>query len=283
MTETRTRTTPIFQEIPLPIKELVIAIKGAGEMATGIATILFQANFKHIFMVEIENPVAVRRKVSFCEAIHEGRVTVEGVGAKRVENMKDISLAWENNCIPVLVDPDWKAIKTIRPQVVVDAIIAKKNLGTHRNEAPLVIGLGPGFEAGQDVHMVIETLRGHNLGRIIEKGSPAPNTGIPGPINGFTSERLLRAPCFGNFTAIIPLGAMVKKNDVVGHVGDQPVIAKIDGILRGLIRDNTRVKDRLKIGDIDPRGNRDYFTSISEKARAIGGGVLEAILREYNH
>jgi xanthine dehydrogenase accessory factor len=280
---TKTTTAPSLKEIPLPIKELVIAIKGAGEMATGIATRLFQANFKQIFMVEIENPVAVRRQVSFCEAIHEGRADVEGVRAKRVENIKGISLAWANNCIPVLVDPDWKAIKTIHPQVVVDAIIAKKNLGTHRNEAPLVIGLGPGFEAGQDVHMVIETLRGHNLGRVIVKGCPAPNTGVPGQIGGFTSERLLRAPCFGNFTAIIPMGAMVKKNDVVGHVGDQPVIAKIDGILRGLIRDNTRVKDRLKIGDVDPRGNREYVTSISEKARAIGGGVLEAILREYNH
>ncbi len=280
---TKTTTAPILQAIPLPITELIIAIKGAGEMATGIATRLFQANFKQIFMVEIENPVAVRRRVSFCEAIHEDRAEVEGVRAKRIENMKDISLAWENNCIPVLVDPDWQSIKTIQPHVVVDAIIAKKNLGTHRNEAPLVIGLGPGFEAGQDVDMVIETLRGHNLGRIIEKGCPAPNTGVPGPIGGFTSERLLRAPCFGIFTAIIPMGAMVKKNDVVGHVGDQPVIAKIDGILRGLIRDNTRVKDRLKIGDIDPRGNKEYVTSISEKARAIGGGVLEAILREYNH
>ncbi len=279
---TETRTAQIFQEMPLPIKELVIAIKGAGEMATGVATRLFQANFKHIFMVEIENPVAVRRRVSFCEAIHDGTIEVEGVRAKRVLNMNEIPRVWEDNCIPVLVDPDWKSIKTIHPQVVVDAIIAKKNLGTRKEDAPLVIGLGPGFEAGLDVHKVIETLRGHNLGRIIETGCPAPNTGIPGSIKGFTSERVLRAPCFGTFTAIIPLGSMVKKNEIIGHVGNQPVIAKIDGILRGLIRDNTRVKDGLKIADIDPRGNRDYVTSISEKARAIGGGVLEAILREYN-
>ena len=163
---TETTTASILQAIPLPLTELIIAIKGAGEMATGIATRLFQANFKQIFMVEIENPVAVRRRVSFCEAIHEGRAEVEGVRAKKIENIKDISLAWENNCIPVLVDPDWQSIKTIQPHVVVDAIIAKKNLGTHRNEAPLVIGLGPGFEAGQNVDMVIETLRGHNLGRI---------------------------------------------------------------------------------------------------------------------
>lgn len=280
---TETRTAQIFQEIPLPIKELVIAIKGAGEMATGIATRLFQANFKHIFMVEIKNPMAVRRRVSFCEAIHDGTIEVEGVRAKKVLDMSEIPRVWANNCIPVLVDPGWKSIETIRPQVVVDAIIAKKNLGTRKEDAPLVIGLGPGFEAGLDVHKVIETLRGHNLGRIIDKGCPAPNTGIPGPIKGYTSERVLRAPCLGTFTAHIPLGAMVKKNEIIGHVGNQPVIATIDGILRGLIRDNTRVKEGLKIGDIDPRGNRDYVTSISEKARAIGGGVLEAILREYNH
>ncbi len=280
---TETRTAQILQEMPLPIKELVIAIKGAGEMATGIAIRLFQANFKHIFMVEIENPVAVRRRVSFCEAVHEGRVTVEGVRAKRVDHMDRIPGAWENNCIPILVDPDWKFLETIQPHVVVDAIIAKKNLGTRRDEAPLVIGLGPGFEAGLDVDMVIETLRGHNLGRIIENGCPAPNTGIPGPINGFSSERVLRAPCFGIFTAIIPMGSMVKKEEIIGLVGNQPVIAQIDGILRGLIRDNTRVRNQMKIGDIDPRGNPDYFTSISEKARSIGGGVLEAILRKYNH
>ncbi|MBU0970607.1 MAG: EF2563 family selenium-dependent molybdenum hydroxylase system protein [Proteobacteria bacterium] len=280
---TETRIARIFQEMPLPIKELVIAIKGAGEMATGIACRLFQANFKHIFMVEIENPMAVRRRVSFCEAIHDGTIEVEGVRATRVLDMNEIPRVWENHCIPVLVDPDWRSIKTIRPQVVVDAIIAKKNLGTRKAEAPLVIGLGPGFEAGLDVHRVIETLRGHNLGRIIDKGCPAPNTGIPGPIGGYTSERVLRAPCLGTFTAVIPIGAMVKKNEIIGHVGNQPVIATIDGILRGLIRDNTRVKAGLKIGDIDPRGNREYLTSISEKARAIGGGVLEAILREYNH
>ncbi|MBU0969570.1 MAG: EF2563 family selenium-dependent molybdenum hydroxylase system protein [Proteobacteria bacterium] len=268
--------------MPLPLTQLVIAIKGAGEMATGIAWRLFQANFKHIFMVEIENPVAVRRQVSFCEAVHDQTIEVEGVRAQKVTDMKEIPGVWEKDGIPVLVDPDWQSIKTMRPHVVVDAIIAKKNLGTHRNEAPLVIGLGPGFEAGYDVHLAIETLRGHNLGRIIDKGCPAPNTGVPGSVNGFTGERLLRSPCLGVFIALIPLGALVEKNDVIGHVGSQPVVARIDGILRGLIRDNTRVREGLKIGDIDPRGNRDYFTTISEKARAIGGGVLEAILRQYN-
>ena len=255
----------------------IIAIKGAGEMATGVAWRLFQANFTHIFMVEIENPVAVRRQVSFCEAIHDGTILVEGVRAKKVLDIRDIQSVWKRNCIPVLVDPDWESIKSIRPHVVVDAIIAKKNLGTRKDEAPLVIGLGPGFEAGIDVDIVIETLRGHTLGKIIHKGPAEPNTGVPGSMCGFTRQRLLRAPCFGNFISLVPMGSMVQKGEIIGHVDCQPVTAKIDGILRGLIRDNTKVRDQMKIGDIDPRANLTFFTTISEKARAIGGGVLEAV------
>jgi len=236
-------------------------------MATGIAWRLFQSNFKHIFMVEIENPMAVRRRVSFCEAIHDGKIIV----------------AWNSNSIPVIVDPDWKSIKALQPHVVIDAIIAKKNLGTTLSEAPLVIGLGPGFEAGKDVHMAIETNRGHNLGRIILNGCPEPNTGTPGNIGGYTGERVLRSPCSGIFTSSLTIGTLVKKNDVVGYVDGKPVITQIDGVLRGQIRNSIRVKERQKIGDIDPRGNIEYCTTISEKARAIGGSVLEAILREYNH
>ncbi|MBC2703446.1 selenium-dependent molybdenum cofactor biosynthesis protein YqeB [Desulfobacula sp.] len=265
------------------ISELIIAIKGAGEMATGLACRLFQSNFKHIFMLEIENPVAVRRRVSFCEAIHDGKIIVEGVTAKKVFHLDDIQTAWDSNSIPVIVDPYWESIKAIRPHVVIDAIIAKKNLGTNLSEAPLVIGLGPGFEAGKDVHMAIETNRGHNLGRLILKGCPEPNTGAPGNINGYTIERVLRSPCSGIFTSSLSIGTPVKKNDVVGHVDGKPVIAQIDGVLRGRIRNNISVTDKLKLGDIDPRGNRQYCTTISEKARAIGGSVLEAILKKYNH
>ena len=264
------------------LKELIIAIKGAGEMATGVAWRLFQSNFKNIFMMEIENPIAVRRRVSFCEAVHDEKIVVEGVKAKRSFNPDDIRTAWNSSCIPVIVDPDWKSIKAIRPHVVVDAIIAKKNLGTNLSEAPLVIGLGPGFEAGRDVHMVIETNRGHNLGRIILKGCAEPNTGAPGNINGYTKERVFRSPCSGIFKSSLKIGTLVKQNDVVGHVDGKPVVAQIDGVLRGHIRNNTMVTKQLKIGDIDPRGNRQHCTTISEKARAIGGSVLEAILRKYN-
>ncbi|NOX33091.1 MAG: EF2563 family selenium-dependent molybdenum hydroxylase system protein [Deltaproteobacteria bacterium] len=265
------------------LTKLIIAVKGAGEMATGIACRLFQSNFKNIFMMEIKNPMAVRRQASFSEAIHDDKITVEGVEAKKAFQADDIRTAWENDCIPVMVDPDWECIKVIRPHVVIDAIIAKKNLGTNMLEAPLVIGLGPGFEAGRDVHMAIETNRGHNLGRLILKGQPEPNTGTPGNIAGYTSERVLRAPCSGIFKSSLSIGTLVKKNDVIGHVDNQPVISQINGVLRGKIRNNTMVNEKLKIGDIDPRGNRLYCNTISEKARAIGGSVLEAVLKKYNH
>jgi xanthine dehydrogenase accessory factor len=264
------------------IKELIIAVKGAGEMATGVAWRLFQSNFKNIFMMEVENPIAVRRRVSFCEAVYDDKIIVEGVVATKIFNTDDIRTAWNKRNIPVVVDPDWKSIKAIRPHVVVDAIIAKKNMGTNLSEAPLVIGLGPGFEAGKDVHMVIETNRGHNLGRIILNGSAEPNTGAPGNIKGYTKERVLRSPCSGIFNSSLNIGTLVKQNDVVGHVDGKPVVAGIDGVLRGQIRNNTMVTEQLKIGDIDPRGNRQHCTTISEKARAIGGSVLEAILRKYN-
>lgn len=265
------------------LKNLVVAVKGAGEMATGLACRLFRANFTRIFMMETHHPLAVRRRVCFSEAVLDGSMGVEGIIAEKIAHVTDMGSAWDRQRIPVLVDPGWVAVKAVRPHVVIDAIIAKKNLGTTLKEATLVIGLGPGFEAGKDVHMVIETNRGHNLGRVILNGCPEPDTGIPGNIGGYTSERVLRSPCAGVFTADVAIGTLVKKNDVIGHVDTCPVIARIDGILRGVIRDTTRVTEQLKIGDIDPRGNPNDCTTISEKARAIGGSVLEAILRKFNH
>ena len=264
------------------IKELVIGIKGAGEIASGIACRLFKSNIKHIIMMETENPLAVRRQVSFCEAVHDDKIIVEGVEAVKIEFSHEINSAWKVNKIPVIVDPDWTCIKKIKPHVVVDAIIAKKNLGTSMSEAPLTIGLGPGFEAGKNVHIAVETNRGHNLGRILLKGCPEPNTGIPGSTNGFTHERVLRSPCAGTFRSDLDIGAVVKKGQVMANVNGNDVIAGIDGVLRGQIRNNTEVDIRLKIGDIDPRGEVEYCSTISEKARAIGGSVLEAVLSRYN-
>lgn len=280
MTEARSYT--MGNGSSAPIKDLVIAIKGAGEMATGVACRLFKSNIRNIFMLETGHPLAVRRTVSFCEAVFGDAVSVENVTARKAADKYRVPFIWQNNEIPVLVDPGWTAITAIQPHVVIDAIIAKKNLGTTRKEAPLVIGLGPGFEAGKDVHLVIETNRGHDMGKIIRKGPAAPNTGIPGDISGKTVERVLRAPGSGTFHSDLRIGVLVKAGQTVGHVDDQPVVARIDGMIRGLIRNRTTLNKGLKIGDIDPRGVKASYTSISEKARAIGGAVLEAVLSEFN-
>jgi xanthine dehydrogenase accessory factor len=265
-----------------PISDLTIVIKGAGEMASAVAWRLYMANLKRILMLETANPLAVRREVSFCEALHDGRKTVEGVGAERVSVFEDIHRIWEQGRIAVTADPQWHLIEQVRPNVVVDAILAKKNMGTRKVEAELVIGLGPGFAAGDDVHMVIETNRGHDLGRIITTGCAEANTGMPGSIAGFTEKRVLRSPAAGNFTTTRSIGDLVTADETIGTVGGQRVTSRIDGVLRGLIRPETAVTRDLKIGDVDPRGQRQYCFTISEKARAIGGSVLEAVMRVFN-
>jgi len=264
------------------LKDCMVVIKGAGEMASAVAWRIYMSNIRRILMLETASPLAVRREVSFCEAVHDGSKSVEGVEAIRVDNDTGAREAWSQGKIAVVADPEWKILDRLQPDVVIDAILAKKNLGTHIQEAPLVIGLGPGFIAGQDVHLVIETHRGHQLGRLVTSGSAAPNTGIPGPIGGYTEERVLRAPCDGQFKAECSIGDRVKKGDRIGTVATEAVPAKIDGVLRGLIRSASVVRRGLKIGDIDPRGHVDYCYTISDKARAISGSVLEAILRVYN-
>jgi xanthine dehydrogenase accessory factor len=266
----------------IPLNEIIIAVKGAGEMASAVAWRLYMSNFRKILMLETDYPLAVRREVSFCEAVHEGEKEVEKVRAVRVQKPDEIKPCWEKNEIAVVVDPQWQTLKAIQPAVIVDAVLAKKNLGTHMNEAPLVIGLGPGFYAGKDVHLVIETHRGHNLGIIITSGEAEPNTGIPGAIGGFTEERVLRAPGNGKFLALRNIGDSVHRNEILGSVAGVEVRARIAGVLRGLIRPNSQVTQGLKIGDIDPRGEVSYCFTISDKARAIGGSVLEAVLRVYN-
>lgn len=264
------------------LRELVIAFKGAGEMATGIAHRMFSANVKRIFMMETERPLAVRRAVSFCEAVHDGRCEVEGVTAGKADSPDRIPVLWQNREIPVIVDPAWQSLAVLRPHVVIDAIIAKRNLGTRMDEAFLTIGLGPGFHAGRDVHVVIETNRGHNLGRVIYDGCAEPNTGIPGPICNVTGERVLRSPCRGRFEPCLAIGDLVQKGQVVARVSGSEILANTGGMVRGLIRPDTAVTTGLKVGDIDPRGAAAFCDRISEKARNLGGAVLEAVLHRFN-
>ncbi len=264
------------------IEGLTILIRGAGEMASGVAHRLYQSGFR-ICMIEIPHPVAVRREVSYCEAVYDGEKEVEGVRARLISRPEEIRSAWQEGMIPLLVAPGLKKTKDfMRPDVLIDAIMAKKNLGIRIHDAPLVIGLGPGFTAGRDVHIVIETNRGHHLGRVIRSGTAEPDTGIPGDIGGYTVQRVLRAMKKGTFHPYKGIGERVHKGEVVALLDDSPVVAEISGVVRGLLREGIEAKKGMKIGDIDPRGKRQFCFTISEKARAIGGGVLEAILYWFN-
>lgn len=250
-------------------------------MATGVAHRLARSGFQ-VLLTETARPLAVRRAASFCEAVYEGSMTVEGMTARLVENLDLAPALWERGQLPLMIEPDPTNLTAFTPWVLVDAIMAKSNTGTRRDMAPLTIGLGPGFTAGHDVHLVVETNRGHNLGRVIHEGQAEADTGVPGVIAGFSGERVLRAPVDGQLTALASLGEMVEAGRVVARVGGQEVKVSIGGMMRGLVRDGTPVTTGLKIGDVDPRGRLEYLRTISEKARAIGGGVLEGILGVYN-
>ncbi len=260
---------------------LRVLIRGAGEMASGVAWRLFQSHFQ-ILLTEIPQPLAVRRGVSFCEAVYEGSQSVEGVEAVRIQLLEECAAVWRSHRIPLLIDPELSQAFKLKPQVLVDAILAKKNLGTRITDAPLVIGLGPGFRAGIDAHLVVETQRGHNLGRLYSQGEAEPDTGVPGTIGGFSGERVLRAPVAGIINPLKAIGDGVEAGEVVAEVDGVPVLARIPGVLRGLIRKGTPVTAGLKIGDVDPRGIPLYYQTISEKARSIAGAVLEGILRRFN-
>ena len=264
------------------IDELIILIRGGGEVASGVAYRLHQAHFK-ICMTEISHPLAVRREVAFSEAIYEGEKQVEGVRAKLISKPEEIESLWKKGEIPMLVDPDGKKTRTfLEPDVLVDAIMAKKNLGTQIHDAPLVIGLGPGFTAGKNVHIVVETNRGHGLGKMLLSGTAEPDTGIPGEIGGYAMERVLRTMKKGIFHPQKSIGDRVTEGTVAAVADDYPIIAKISGIIRGLLREGVEVKKGMKVGDIDPRGKKESCFTVSDKARAIGGGVLEAILYKFN-
>lgn len=256
---------------------MLILIKGAGDIATGIAVRLKNAGMQ-VVMTEIAIPTTVRRSVAFSRAVYEGSAVVENITAKLVLDFAQIPAVLQQDEIPVLIDPRCEVLKSIHFDAVVDSILAKKNLSTDPTQAPVVIGVGPGFSVPQDCHCVIETQRGHDLGRCIYQGCAAKNTGIPGEIGGYTVERLLRAPCDGIFHPILAIGDAVKAGQTVAMVDEQPVTAQIDGIVRGLLQDNVPVKAGMKSGDIDPRGCYEHCFTVSDKARAVGGGVLEAIL-----
>lgn len=298
-------------------KNLLIICRGAGDLATGIIHRLHRAGHR-VIALETDYPAAIRRQVSFCEAVYDGSAAVEGVTARLVPALADaetdtetysgindtpaahiVSEKWDSSAIeavleagevPLLIDQKGESIALLKPDVVVDAIIAKKNLGTTIDMAPLVIGVGPGFTAGQDVHLVIESMRGHNLARIITDGMAQPNTGVPGNIAGFTSERVIHAPAAGYIHDVRKIGDIVQKGDEIARIYPDkesydnalseyvPVNATITGIIRGLIREGYYFRKGFKIADIDPRESEltNCFT-ISDKARSIAGSVLEAV------
>ncbi len=255
-----------------------VLIRGAGDLASGIALRLFHAKME-VIMTDLPRPTAIRRTVCFSQAILFGTMAVEDVTAAFAETPEAAVSILKEKKIPVLADPEAACIAVLRPDAVVDAILAKRNLGTKITDAPCVIGVGPGFTAGIDCHACVETMRGHTLGRVITEGSPIPNTNIPGLIGGFAGERVLRAPADGIFRQRLEIGDMVEQNEIAGYVGTEPMRCQISGVLRGLLADGTPVHRGMKAGDVDPRGEVSYCQLVSDKALAIGGGVLEAILR----
>jgi xanthine dehydrogenase accessory factor len=265
----------------MSIENIIVLIKGGGEIASGVAHRLSRCHFR-VCMTEIPKPQAVRREVSFCEAVYEGEKTVEGITAKRVNSYDEVIEVWNSDRMPLIIDATATIKEILKPDVMVDAIMAKKNLGTKITDAPLVIALGPGFYAGKDAHLVVETQRGHNLGKIIEEGEAEKDTGIPGLIAGFSAERVLRAPGNGILSNVMEIGASVEAGDMVASVNDFPITTQVNGIIRGLLRDGAEVWKGMKIGDVDPRGIKEYCYTISDKASAIGGGVLEGILSNLN-
>jgi xanthine dehydrogenase accessory factor len=262
-------------------QRVLVAVKGAGDLATGVMHRLFRAGFA-VMATELPQPTVLRRTVAFAEAVTQGQMTVEDVTACRANSVEEVQAALANGFVPIVVDPSGIVLRQLQPQVLVEATLSKYNSGITINDAPIVIALGPGYEAGKDVHAVIETNRGHNLGRVYLQGSAEADTGVPGTVGGYDSERLLRAPCAGRLYSVHGIGDHVQARETVAIVqsddGTFPITAAISGILRGLVRDGLIVNTGMKVGDIDPRAVREHCFTISDKSRAVAGGVLEAIM-----
>jgi xanthine dehydrogenase accessory factor len=254
-----------------------VVIRGGGDMASGIACRLFNAGFK-VMIAEISEPSVIRRKVSFAQAIYEKEVFVEGICGRLAVSMGEAMVLLERNVIPVIVDKDMSNFKNNKPFILVDAILAKTNFGTSTDMANVVIGVGPGFTAGKDVDAVVETKWGHDLGKVILSGSAEPNTGIPGNIGGYSLERVIKSPEEGVVNIIREIGSIVESGDVIATVDGVDVLTEIGGVVRGMIQDGYRVSMDMKMADIDPRAVVDNCFSISDKARSVGGGVLEAVM-----
>ena len=256
---------------------MLVLIRGAGDLATGIALRLRRSGFD-VVMTDLPMPTAIRRTVSLAEAIRRGTWTVEEMTGRLALGPAEAMDIVAGGDVAVLADPECRCRALLQPDVVVDAILAKRNLGTAITDAPVVVGVGPGFTAGEDCHAVVETMRGHTLGRVIYRGSALPNTNVPGLVGGFTGERVLRAPAAGVFTAVRAIGDTVAAGEVAGYVAGKPMACTIGGVLRGLLADGVETFPGMKAGDVDPRGKAEYCYLCSDKTLSIGGGVLEAIL-----
>ena len=255
-----------------------VIVRGGGDIATGTIYKLVKSGFQ-VLVLEVEKPSAIRRNVAFCQAVYEGKFTVEDMTCVLVSTIEEAKAVMAKNQVAMMVDPNGEMISKLKPEIVIDAILAKKNMGTSRNMAPITIGLGPGFCAGKDVHVVIETMRGHNLGRLIYEGCALPNTGVPGNIKGYSKERVIHSPCAGVCHNVKKITDIVEMGEIIAYIDKTPVYASMSGLLRGLIQDGYNVTSGFKMADIDPREDeyQNCFT-ISDKARCIAGGVLEAIL-----
>lgn len=257
------------------INETCVVIRGGGDLATGVIQKFYRSGFK-VAVLEIAEPLMIRRNVSLGMAVIEGESKVEDLVGVKAE-FADLASVWKENNIPVLVDPHGELIDKIKPQIVIDAILAKKNLGTYREMAPITIALGPGFSAPKDVNIVIETMRGHDLGRLIMSGKALPNTGIPGTIKGENKARVIHAPIAGKIEHLTAIGDFVKQGEALFKINETNVYSPLTGTLRGLIQEGINVEKGLKVADVDPRVDVDC-QSISDKARALGGASLEAAL-----